>query len=146
MMHEHPAAGQLEAAMNCLDASCELGHRPAWLALSASKNSNVAWTAARNGVSPPFGLCAVGGERNRKVGAQSALLDSHQRMEQLILRVEILVLVTDHAAPTGDGAATHRSTSSLRCPTVSMNSETMSSTTDRAGLTLFSEPTTWPTK
>jgi hypothetical protein len=40
----------------------------------------------------------------------------------------------------------HFSTSPSRRPMVSMNSSTMSSTTERVGRTRSSEPTTWPTK
>ena len=57
-----------------------------------------------------------------------------------------LGVVADRRAPARPGFITHRSTSSSRRPTVSMNSETISSTTDAVGCTLFIEPTTWPTK
>ncbi len=57
-----------------------------------------------------------------------------------------LVLCTDRRTPARAGPVSHRSTNSSRRPTTSMNSETISSTTDPAGWTLFSEPTTWPTK
>src|SRR6516165_5307627 len=113
--------------------------------------------------------------------SQRALLDGHQRVEQLVLRVEVpidravreagllgdvsdrrgmktparehffgsghdfapprrLVLVTDRATPAG--RAGQLSTRLSSRPMVSMNSSTMSSTTERAGLTRSSEPTT----
>src|ERR1700757_432734 len=120
-----------------------------------------------------------------EVAAQRVLLDGHQRVEQLVLRVEVpvdravgeasllgdvgdgrvvktlarehlfgrrhdfvaplrLVLGTDRATPAGRAA--HLSTRSSSRPMVSMNSSTMSSTTERVGRTRSSEPTTCPTK
>src|ERR1700757_5122735 len=105
--------------------------------------------------------------------SQRTLFDGHQRVEQLVLRVEVpidravreagllgdvgdrgrvktparehifggghdlatpgrLVLVTDRAAPAG--RAGQLSTSLSSPPAVSMNSSTLSSTTQRAGL------------
>jgi len=58
-----------------------------------------------------------------------------------------LVFFADRTAPAGARAVGHWSTTSLRRPTASMNSVTMSNTTTAAvGCTLFIEPTTWPTK
>jgi hypothetical protein len=54
-----------------------------------------------------------------------------------------LVLGTDGAASPSAG---HLSTNPSSCPMVSMNSSTMSSTTERAGRTRSREPTTCPTK
>src|ERR1700752_4933114 len=112
---------------------------------------------------------------------QCTLLDRHQRVEQLVLRVEVpidrairetcllrdvgdrrrvktlvrehflgschdlvtplrLVLLTDRTAPSSRAA--HLSTKFSSRPTVSMNSSTMSSPTERVGRTRSSEPTT----
>jgi hypothetical protein len=53
-----------------------------------------------------------------------------------------LVVVADRLASARPGSVAHRSTSSSSRPTASMNSETISNTTDAVGCTLFSEPTT----
>lgn len=157
------------------------------LALSESKNSNVARSVARNGASGVTELLPAFAQGDRDAGSQRVPFAGDQRSEQGVLRVEILVdrpegqprftrhvgncrtvktvarkhflgrrhdvvapprllLVADDRPAGRARIVGHRSTKSSRRPIVSMNSETISSTTEAVGCTLFIDPTTWPTK
>ncbi|COX89925.1 Uncharacterised protein [Mycobacterium tuberculosis] len=79
-------------------------------------------------------------------GGMKTLVSKHYfgRGQDLVAPLR-LVLIADRSAPPRASAA-HLCTNPCSCPTVSMNSSTMSSTTERADRTRSSEPTTCPTK